>query len=164
MTSHVNSPIHLRPYDPSDADALWALFRRTIHHVNAADYDVGQLEAWAPDVPTTDRWRQSFVGKFCRVAAEPDGTVVGFADLRADGYLDRFFVHHERQRRGIGRRLLDALEAEARREGHRRIFLEASLTARPFFESHGYRVERAQTVELRGARLDNFAMAKSLVS
>ena len=152
-------PITIRLFGDGDPAAAWTLFHDTIHHVNTRDYDARQVAAWAPDAIDPERWRASFDDKHALLAVEGD-LAVGFADLRADGYLDRFFVHHERQRAGIGRRLLAAIEQHARACGLSRIFLEASLTARPFFESAGYRVDEAQTVTVRGVELDNFKMSK----
>jgi putative acetyltransferase len=64
--------------------------------------------------------------------------------------------------RGVGRTLYGAVEREARAEGLRRIFTEASITARPFFERRGFRVVREQTVVVRGVAMTNFAMEKPL--
>lgn len=41
-----------------------------------------------------------------------------------------------------------------------RLWVQASLTARPFFEGRGYRVVKAQQVERRGVLLPNFVMEK----
>lgn len=38
----------LRKYEPSDGDAMAALFYDTVHSVNAGDYTKEQLDAWAP--------------------------------------------------------------------------------------------------------------------
>ena len=71
--------------------------------------------------------------------AEESQRPVGFAELEPDGHIDRVYVSADRQRRGIGRQLLAALIAEARRVGLARLFTEASITARPFFESQGFK-------------------------
>lgn len=43
-----------------------------------------------------------------------------------------------------------------------RIFTEASITARPFFERQGFRVVREQTVSRQGVSMINFVMEKDL--
>ena len=43
-----------------------------------------------------------------------------------------------------------------------RVFTEASVTARPFFERRGFRVVRERRVARRGVQLTNFAMEKPL--
>ncbi len=86
----------------------------------------------------------------------------GFSDLEADGHLDMMFVDPRFQGRGVATALLERVEAEARSLSLSRIFTEASITARPFFERRGFRLIAPQTVELRGQRLVNFRMEKGL--
>jgi putative acetyltransferase len=63
---------------------------------------------------------------------------------------------------GVGRKLYRTVEREARGSGLGRVFTEAGITARPFVESHGFRVVRKQTVTVQGVPMTNFAMAKTL--
>jgi len=63
------------------------------------------------------------------------------------GYLDRLYTHKDYQRQGIATALVIKLESEARKIRLSEIHTEASVTARPFFEIHGYEVMRAQSVE-----------------
>jgi putative acetyltransferase len=62
----------------------------------------------------------------------------------------------------VGRAILAGLEAEAQRLGLRRLDLEASITAKPFFEACGWRTLAQQQVERRGQLLTNFRMEKEL--
>lgn len=89
-------------------------------------------------------------------------TVVGFTDLEPDGHLDMMFVHAAHQRAGIATALLATVEAAACTQGLRRIFTEASITARPFFERRGFSVIARQSVEKRGQHFTNFRMEKVL--
>ena len=91
------------------------------------------------------------------VVAWEDGLIVGFGDMDKTGYLDRLFVHKDFQGRGIATAICDALEGESAAP---RLWVQASLTARPFFEGRGYRVVKAQQVERRGVLLPNFVMEK----
>jgi putative acetyltransferase len=94
--------------------------------------------------------------------AEEAGRPVGFAELEPDGHVGRVYVSADHQRRGIGRQLLAAVVAEARRVGLARLFTEASITARPFFESQGFVVLAPQVVTCRGAEFVNYRMARVL--
>ena len=58
--------------------------------------------------------------------------------------------------------MLSALIAEARRVGLARLFTEASITARPFFEAHGFTVLAAQVVTCRGVEFVNYRMERRL--
>lgn len=153
--------VTLRPYRPDDALALLALFRDTIRRVNCRDYSPEQIAAWAPDDIDTVRWCGRFEGRFVPVAEEA-GRPVGFAELEPDGHIDRVFISADHQRRGIGRQLLAAVVAEARRVGLARLFTEASITARPFFEAQGFVVLAPQVVACRGVGLVNYRMERVL--
>jgi putative acetyltransferase len=151
----------LRPYRYDDAPALLALFRNTIRRVNSRDYSPAQVAAWASDDIDTESWFGRFTGRFVRVAEEA-GRLVGFAVLEPDGHIDRVFVSADHQRRGIARQLLAAVVAEARRVGLARLFTEASITARPFFEAQGFAVLAPQVVSRRGAEFVNYRMERLL--
>jgi putative acetyltransferase len=153
--------IILRLYRPDDAPALLALFRDTIRRVNSRDYSPAQIAAWASDDIDTVRWFGRFAGRFVPVAEE-DGRLFGFAELESSGHIDRVYVSADHQRRGIGRLLLAAVVAEARRLGLTRLFTEASITARPFFEAHGFAVLAPQVVICRGVEFVNYRMERVL--
>lgn len=90
--------------------------------------------------------------------AEVDGRVVGFIDLESDGHLDMLYVAADFQGRGVATALLDHVLEAAKARGLARVFTEASLTAKPFFERRGFGVLRPQTVERHGQSLTNFQM------
>jgi putative acetyltransferase len=153
--------VTLRPFRPGDAPALLALFRDTIRRVNCRDYNPEQIAAWASDEIDPDTWAARFAGRFV-VVAEDGGRPAGFADLEADGHIDRVYVSADHQGRGVGRALLAAVVAEARRSGLARLFVEASITARPFFESQGFVMLAPQVVVVRGVEFVNFRMERAL--
>jgi putative acetyltransferase len=94
--------------------------------------------------------------------AEEDGHPVGFAELEPNGHIDRVYVSADHQRRGIGRMLLAAIVLEAQRVGLTRLFTEASITARPFFEAQGFVMLAPQVVTCRGVEFVNFRMERLL--
>ncbi|ACI55227.1 GCN5-related N-acetyltransferase [Rhizobium leguminosarum bv. trifolii WSM2304] len=154
----MDDPILIRPYAPSDVDATIDIFLRAIREVSSKDYSPAQIDAWAK-VEDRGRWAERRRSRPAWIA-EIDGEPVGFSDLTADGCLDMMFVHPEFQGLGVASRLLKRVEEEARVLGFRRIYTEASRTARPFFERKGFRVITRQTVEKRGQSLENFLMEK----
>ena len=141
----------LRAYRGSDLPAILSLFRDTVHTVCARDYTRSQLDAWAPAEPDAAAWDASLLAHRTLVAEE-DGSILGFADLAEDGYLDRLYVHRDWQGRGVASALCAALPGARR--------THASITARPFFERRGWHVVREQRVERRGVALTNFVMEK----
>lgn len=143
----------IRTYTPADCAALARLFYDTVHTVNARDYTPEQLNAWAPAPPDPEPWNRSLLDHYSLVAVR-DGLVAGFGDIDPTGYLDRLFVHKDFQRQGIASALCAALEQAV----SSRVLTHASITARPFFEKRGYRVQKEQQVERRGVLLINYVM------
>ena len=154
--------ITLRPCQCDDAPALLALFRDTIRRVNSRDYSPAQIAACASENIDTESWSERFNGRFVPVAEEA-GRLVGFAELEQEGHIERVYVSADHQRRGIGQQLLAAVVAEARDAGIARLFTEASITARPFFEAQGFIVLTPQVVTCRGAEFVNYRMERALV-
>lgn len=154
----------VRPYRPEDLEVLVDLFYETVHTVNAAQYTPEQLNAWAPleeKEGRIEKWRDSLSRNFSFVA-EQAGKIVGFSDLQKDGYLNRLYIHKDYQRQGIAAALLNAVEKEAEKLALSEITVDASLTAKPFFEKHGYETIRQQTVVRKGVALINFKMVKTM--
>ena len=147
----------LRAYRSADCPALAELFYQTVHQVNIRDYTQEQVDAWATGQVDLERWDRE-LREHRTVVAWEDGLIVGFGDMDKTGYLDRLFVHKDFQGRGIATAICDALEGESAAP---RLWVQASLTARPFFEGRGCRVVKAQQVERRGGGLlPNFVMEK----
>ncbi len=117
-------------------------------------------------MPAPEDWRAQLAGHWGVVAEVPDAAgepaVVGFMTLRADGCVDLAFVAPVGIGQGVGGRLYEVVETEARRRGLERLCAEASRMARPLFERRGWRVVRRQTVERGGVALENFVMEKVL--
>ena len=158
MAAHTTG---IRHYRHGDAREIVRLFYETVRSVNRADYSDEQVRAWAPVVPDPNEWHDRMAGRRTLVAEE-GGEVVGFAELEGEGHLDMLYLRGDVVGRGVGRRLYEALEREARGRGLGKIFTEASITARPFFERRGFRVIREQTVAVRGVSMTNFVMEKDL--
>ena len=146
----------LREYKSSDCNCLTELFYQTVHCINAKDYTEEQLNAWATGKVNKQEWDSSFRKHKTIVAVE--GTeIVGFGDIDSSGYLDRLYVHKDRQKQGIASAICDELESSV---GNIRITTHASITAKPFFESRGYQVIKEQQVERQGVFLTNYVMEK----
>lgn len=150
----------IRPYVAADCDATIEIFLRAIREVASKDYSPAQVNAWA-QVEDREAWARRRASRPTWIAQNVD-VAIGFSDLETDGHLDMMFVRPDYQGRGAASLLLEKVEAKARKQGLERIFTEASLTARHFFERRGFTVLARQTVEKRGQTLDNFRMEKSL--
>ena len=147
----------LRPYRTGDLAAIAALFYESVHTLCRGDYTTEQLGAWATGPIDEGAWDASFRAHHTLVAEE-NGVLLGFADMAEDGYLDRLYVHPAHTKKGVATALVNALEAACPAA---QFTTHASMTARPFFEKRGYRVEQEQQVVRRGVTLTNFVMKKT---
>ena len=157
------SEIKLRKFESTDAQECAHLFYETIHSINARDYLPEQLEAWAPPVTseivgTFNR----FLSKNISFVALIDEMIVGFSDLRDDGYYNCLFVHNNFQGQGIASQLYRKIEGAARDLDLSKLTTEASITAKPFFENKGYSVVKEQEKLHNGVFLRNYVMEKYL--
>ena len=152
----------IRLFKKGDAAPLLSLFHSTIHNINAADYSQEELNAWAPPLASWDmeKWEKSFENK--TVFIVEDGKIAGFGELENDGHIDRFYVHWDYVGLGIGSLIYDQIEGKADALKLGRLFVEASITAKPFFEKMGFSLVKSQTVVRNGVELKNYVMEKIL--
>jgi putative acetyltransferase len=151
----------VRDYREDDAGPICRLFYETVRSVNLRDYSPEQVRAWAPAPPDPAIWHEPMSDRHTLVAEDEDG-VAGFAELENDGHLDMLYCRGDVVGRGVGSLLYAAAEERARGLGLGGIQTEASITARPFFERHGFRVTRRNLVARHGVELVNFSMEKIL--
>jgi len=149
----------IRAYRDEDLEAVVRCFGRSVRTIGARYYAPQQIEAWAPDPPDLLAWASRFRTGAVLIA-DADGVVLGFVRVEDEGLVDLLYVDPDHERTGIGRELLEVACAWAVGQGARRLVSEVSLSARPLFESTGFRVEREQSVERRGIRFVNFQMAR----
>ena len=150
------SGIKIRQYVAGDIDKICELFYLTVHTVNAEDYTREELDAWADGAPDKAKWDREFTERGALVA-EYGGKLAGFADMDSSGYLDRLYVAADCVRKGVGRALLTALEAQNPAAVYTTY---ASITAVPFFLNAGYAVVRKNYVTRNGVTLKNYLMQK----
>lgn len=152
----MNRPMFsLRPYRTEDCAALAALFYETVHAVNARDYTPQQLDAWATGEVDLDAWDRSF-REHDTVIAEQNGSIVGFGDMDASGYLDRLYVHKDCQGGEWLRQLRVAGAPQRCGRVHHPCF--ADCTA--FFGTEGLQADTGTGSGRRGVWLKNVVMRK----
>lgn len=154
--------IRIRPYCPSDIEAVYKLFYNSVHHVAKKDYSPEQLAAWAKPQRNTARWDEGLSKQLVWVAVI-DEEVVGFTSLHPDsGYLDFIYTHHQHQGKGIATTLLATLIHKARKLGLEHITTDSSLTAKPFFLAKGFKLVAQYIKTVDGIQFVNSFMKKDL--
>ena len=148
-------------YNPAMASTLTDLYFRSVRAIDPSIYSQEEKEAWAAEPIDYRDWALRFEKNPPYVAAL-NGLPVGFITLEKDGHIDLAYVDPEFQRKGLMQYLYDFLEKEAHKRQLRRLFVEASKVARPFFEKQGFHVESENQINRNGIILINYSMGKWL--
>ena len=160
----MNTNFTIRTANLSDAPELRDLFKDTVLHINKRDYSQAEVEDWASCGNDLSHIEEMIKTHYFIVATNRQSQIVGFSSITHQGYLHSMFVHKDFQGKGIATILLNEIERYANTAGITRITSEVSLTARPFFEKRGYRVEEEQKRKANQLFLTNFWMAKRLTA
>ena len=96
------------------------------------------------------------------VVVECRGIIVGFGDIDDTAYFDHLFTHRDYQGIGVASIIRDNIEKYAKSNAMEKITVAASITAKPFFEKHGYIMLKEQQVQRNGQTLINYLMKKDL--
>lgn len=165
MKTNTDVPVvAIRPYRLADAADTLAIFLAAVTETAAADYSPEQIRAWArPEARELSTWHDAMHARNSYLATV-DGEPAGFSDVDPQGYIDMMFVAPRYLRLGVARQLLGQVEAHARSEGLTKLTADVSITARPFFERHGFVVAAEQHPAMVGVQLTNYAMKKILIS
>jgi putative acetyltransferase len=163
MTARAQAKLALRPMLPADVPLLAEIFRASIEELTADDYSEAQQEAWASAADDADDFGARLAGELTLVATY-DGAPVGFAALACNKSIDMLYVHPAAAEQGAGAMLCDALEKLAAARGAKELTVEASDTARGFFEKRGFKAQQRNTVSLAGEWLANTTMSKPLAA
>lgn len=147
-------------YDKKYLKQIVELFIDTVHNINKKDYSKEQLNAWANPNYDLEIWEKRFE-KSKPFLCVLENEVVGFYEYY-DGYIDCFYIHFKYQNCGIGKLLLNHILNLAKNENIDKIKVDASITAKPFFEKFGFKEVRENLVKRGNQELINFSMEKNL--
>lgn len=90
-------------------------------------------------VPESEEWDAEDASAFHFLAIDPaSGEAVATARLLPQGKLTRMAVLREWRERGVGSQLVQRAEQHARGLALDRMYLDAQLTAKDFYATHGY--------------------------
>jgi putative acetyltransferase len=153
----------MRPMLPADVPLLAEIFRASIEELTAEDYSEAQQKAWAGAAEDEGEFGARLAGELTLVATF-GGAAVGFAALADNMRIDMLYVHPAAAGQGAGAMLCDALEKLAAARGTKELTVEASDSARGFFEKRGFVPRTRNTVLLAGEWLANTTMAKPLAA
>lgn len=147
----------IRIFQHGDHLAIARIFSTAIHEIASEVYTVEQCLAWSAREADYAYWRNR-----CEVkrpfVAEVKGQVAGFLELDPDGHIDCAAIHPKFRRKGITSALVKHAVGVSFAFGLDRIFVEASICAKPMFERLGFSLMGEQVVMRRGVGLLNYRM------
>ena len=163
MMAVAHPRLGLRPFLPEDAPVLREIFRDSIEDLTADDYTPAQQEAWASAADDAGDFAKKLTGQLTLIATL-EGSPVGFASLEGKEKIDMLYVHPAAAGQGVGAMLVDALEKLAGSRGAGKLSVDASDSARGFFEKRGYAAQQRNTVSIGDEWLANTTMQKQLAA
>ncbi len=153
----------LRPFLPADTALLREIFRDSIEELTADDYTEAQQEAWASAADDVAAFGKK-LGSQLTLVATMEGSPVGFASLANGDRIDMLYVHPAVAGQGVAAMLIDALEKLAGSRGAGKLSVDASDSARGFFEKRGYVAQQRNSISVGDEWLANTTLSKQLAA
>ena len=151
----------LRPFLPADTPLLAEIFRESIMELTGEDYSEAQQEAWVSRADDLEAFAKRLGGQLSLIGTL-EGSPVGFASLAGGSEIDLLYVHPAAAGQGVAAMLLDALEKLAAARGAQKLSVDASDTARGFFEKYGYVPQQRNSISVGDEWLANTTMSKQI--
>ena len=155
--------LQVRELRPDEDATFRKIHHAAVHGLAAGHYPQTILDSWSRPMREGEGVQPRRDGQI-RLVAELDGQPVGIGALFPDkSELDAVYVLPSAVRKGVGTALVREIERIAIERGVKRLHLDASLNAEPFYLATGYEaVERGEHVLNSGQRMACVRMAKDL--
>ncbi len=144
---------------PNQVSKIAKLYYETVRQINSRDYSSEQINAWAPRIEEESYWLSRWDNCLVLVAQESE-QILGFVEFRPHGEVDCFYVSHLAQRMGVGKAMIARVILEAQNLKLKEIWADVSVSAKPFFESMGFKVEREQIRSYRSQEFQQYFMKR----
>jgi len=153
--------ITITSYTDENATEVTDLHHASVHAIDPRIYSREQQEAWAHTPPNYPYWvkRLSLKKPFLAMV---EAKIVGFIELEADGHIDCAYTHPKYQKCGVMAKLYEHVESLAHQNKLPRLYVEASMLIKPFFEKRGFVMLHRNEIKRNGQMLVNYSMEKLL--
>ena len=138
--------VNIRLARPEEAELLLQIHHASVQGLCAGQYDAEQIAHWF-DGRDAGIYTQGIAQQRLWLACAPDP--VGFIEVDEHS-IDKLFVLPQAAGLGVGKLLLLHGLAFLQAQGQREIEIDATLTAVPFYQKHGFE-PMAQTLSKHGA-------------
>ena len=134
----MTTEVEIRRATAEDAEAVYEIVLRALRETNARDYPASVIDRLVLTLPEAvasklEEWRA--------YVAVVDGRIVGTGSLNGKT-VRAVFVHPDYQDRGIGTKLMDAVENAANAQSLNTLSVQSSITAQSFYAKRGFKVVR----------------------
>lgn len=147
---------------PGDAERMHQIHVDSIRKLCAADYTLKQIESWVRYRSVQDYRQALEAGELNWVAVLPDEITAGYATF-VHNELTALFVDPSYARHGVGKALIETIEQHARQQTLNELVLQATVTAKRFYQRLGYQPVADNTYVLPdGAAIECVRMNKVL--
>jgi putative acetyltransferase len=163
MMARAHPKLALRPYLAEETPLLADIFRASVSELTGEDYSEAQQKAWASAADDEAGFGKK-LGSQLTLVATLEGSAVAFASLASGNKIDMLYVHPAAVGQGVAAMLIDALEKLAGSRGAAKLVVDASDSARGFFEKRGYIAQQRNTVMSGEEWLANTTLHKQLAA
>lgn len=153
--------ISIVPYQEAYAREIADLFHASVHAIDPLIYTFDEQEAWAQTPSNYDTWAHKLSHTKPYVAMIND-KIAGFIELEKGGHIDCAYTYPDYQKRGVMSELFAYAQNVAQKKGIKRLYLEASIVAKPFFEKRGFKTRQRNEIKRNGQMIVNYSMEKML--
>jgi putative acetyltransferase len=146
-------------------DDVSRLTRVALNAIAGSRYSIEQKEIWSRTF--TDEYLAHVVRKDVVIVVEMDDVVAGFGSLTDQGdtagNVDLLYVDPKFSRRGVGKRLIRAIEGEALRLDMTALWVDASAPAMHRLLQLGYRPREKNLKIIESVTFENTWMMKTFL-
>ncbi len=156
----------IRRAKPEDALEIIDSHVRSIREVCSSDYNAEQIQAWSGGDFSAEHWHKTILSDFVWVI-EVGARVRGFGhmsilDANVAEVMGLYFAP-EAKGLGGGKELMQIMSREAKARGIASLRLHSTLTAKPFYESFGFRqIEGNCEIKIGGVQIPCYPMVCSI--
>jgi putative acetyltransferase len=152
----------VRRFRPQDAEAVSALYARSVRTLGPRFYAPDQVAAWAALTPGPAEFNAAYTDGRIALLVELDHRLAAFGDVNIAGKLQYFYCAPEWSGKGVAGLLYARLEKAAIAARVPELRVEASELARPFFARRGFVWLGRQDFTLGGVPIHNHCMIKAI--
>ena len=157
----------LRELVNSDRDALLQVYREAVQSCPDELYSIEQRLAWAAQAGSdaggvNEALKVSLQRGRGLISSDSDGRIAAFILREPADRLALLYCRPQYQRQGHASQLLQAMEADARRDGIHQLRTEASFVSCPLLERHGWRRSWQEELLINGVLFRRFRLHKPL--